>query len=536
MINQIREYFNKPRVRETLLLSLIAAINLIIKSHPASVLELGNDEVYYWTYALFPDWSHFDHPPMVGLTIQLFSLNLTFQSELIMRLGSLILSTLNIFILYYLVKKLYSRQAALISILLFTSSFYFNIICGLFILPDTPQIFFVLLALYFGLPSVIKRYPVKYDDYMLLLFGFFTGLAFLSKYHSLFLWLGFGLYIILHNRSWLKRPSLYISVLITLILMTPVFYWNLKNNFVSFTFHENRIDLLHSHINLKSFIQFNLGQFFYQNPILFIVFILALIAVFRNRKKIITDLSLVLIYLALPLILIFSVFSLFRSALPHWTGPAFICLIILSSDWLSDLYTRKGKRVIITILSSNLLFLGILVAGTLQINYGCILPVEKSSDPTRLGHNDFTLDMFGWKQAGIKFRQFLSKENIPPEDYENVKIISDEWFPAAHLDFYVAHPLKIDVLVPTNLRAAHKYYWINRTRHIQSGNKIFFITTSQHFFSPDGFKSIFSGITPKDTMHIDRNGVLVKNLFIYEMEGFKIDSLTSLFKEHIITR
>ncbi len=525
MINQIREYCNKPRVRETLLLILITTINLIIKSLPASVLELGNDEVYYWTYALFPDWSHFDHPPMVGLTIQLFSLNLAFQSELMLRLGSLILSTFNIFILYYLVKKLYSRQAAFISVLLFTSSFYFNIICGLFILPDTPQIFFVLLALYFGLPSVIKRDPAKKDDFRLLLFGFFTGLAFLSKYHSLFLWLGFALYIMLHNRSWLKRPSLYLSVLITIILMIPVFYWNLKNNFVSFTFHENRIDLLHSHINFKSFIQFNLGQFFYQNPILFIVFILALIAVFRKRKNKITDLNLVLTYLALPLILIFFIFSLFRSTLPHWTGPAFICLIILSSDWLSDLYTRKRKRVIITILCSNLLFLGILVAGTLQINYGCILPVEKSSDPTILGHNDFTLDMFGWKQAALKFRQFMSKEKIPPMDYENVKIISNEWFPAAHLDFYVAHPLKIDVLVPTNFGAAHKYYWINKTRHIQSGNRIFFITSSQHYFSPEGFKFIFPVIIPKDTMRIDRNGVIVKNLFIYEMTGFSADSV-----------
>lgn len=524
MINQIREYCRKPGTRETFFLILIAVINLIIKSIPAAILELGNDEVYYWTYALYPDWSHFDHPPMVGLTIQLFSLNLTFQSELMLRSGSLILSTLNIFILYYLVKKLFSLQAAIISILLSTSSFYFNIISGLFILPDTPQMFFVLLALYFGLPSIVNRNPVKRDGYMLVLFGFFTGLAFLSKYHSLFLWVGFGLYILLHNREWLRKPSLYLSVLITILLMVPVFYWNMKNNFISFTFHENRIDLLHSHINLKSFLQFNLGQFFYQNPILFVVFILALIAVFMKGKNQITDLNLLMTYLSLPLILFISLLSLFRSALPHWTGPAFICLIILSSEWLSDLFNRNRKRVIKTILCSNLLFIVILIAGTLQINYGCILPADKNTDPTSLGHNDFTLDMFGWKQAGNDFRRFLSKENIQSSDYRNVKLISNEWFPAAHLDFYVAHPLKIDLLVPTNLGASHKYYWINKTRHIQTGNKIFFLTSSQHFYSPEGFKSIFPVIIPKDTLRIERNGILVKNLFIYEMNGFKADS------------
>jgi 4-amino-4-deoxy-L-arabinose transferase-like glycosyltransferase len=145
MINRIAEYYGTTKGRERILLFLVVVINLIIKLIPAAVLELGNDEVYYWTYALFPDWSHFDHPPMVGLTIQLFSLNLRFQSEIFMRLGSLVLSSASVILLFYLVKKIYSQRAAFISILLFTSSFYFNIISGLFILPDTPQIFFILL-------------------------------------------------------------------------------------------------------------------------------------------------------------------------------------------------------------------------------------------------------------------------------------------------------------------------------------------------------------------------------------------------------
>jgi 4-amino-4-deoxy-L-arabinose transferase-like glycosyltransferase len=525
MIRKIGEYYRKPRVKEVFLISLIVALNLIIKLIPASVLELGNDEVYYWTYALFPDWSHFDHPPMVGLTIQLFSLNLTYQSELALRLGSLVLSTLDILILYFLVKKLYSWQAAFISILLFTSSVYFNVLCGLLILPDSPLIFFILLALYFGLPSIINHDPGKNDDIRLLLFGFFTGLAFLSKYHALFLWLGFGLYIIFHNRTWLKKPSLYLSILITLLLMLPVLYWNVKNNFISFTFHENRIGLLHSHINLKSFIQFNLGQFLYQNPVLFIVFILALISVWRKKDKI-TRINLLLIYLSLPLIFIVTLFSVFRSSvLPHWTGPVFICLIIISSEWLSDMYILKKKRVISIILFSNLLCFLFIGASTIQIKYGIILSASRDSDPSSLGHNDYTLDMFGWHQAATGFTQFLTKEKIPASDYSNVKIITSEWFPAAHLDFYIAHPLKIDVLVPRNLGAAHKYFWINNTRHIQQGNKIFFVTSSQHYFPPEGFKPIFSEIIPKDTLQIKRNGIPVKNLFIYEMKGLRMDSI-----------
>jgi hypothetical protein len=32
----------------------------------AGTIEFGNGEVYYWLYALHPDISHFDHPPMIG--------------------------------------------------------------------------------------------------------------------------------------------------------------------------------------------------------------------------------------------------------------------------------------------------------------------------------------------------------------------------------------------------------------------------------------------------------------------------------------
>ncbi len=238
MPNTNSGYLRNSNLSEKLFLLFIISINLIIKAIPASIIELGNDEAYYWTYAMFPDWSHFDHPPMVGFTIQLFSLNLTFDSELFIRLGSLLLSSASIVFLFYLVKKNYSSQTAFISTFLFTASIYFNIISGFFILPDTPQTFFVILSLYFGIPAITSLNPSKEDSFKLLLFGLFSGLAFLSKYHSLFLWFGFGLYVLINNRMWLKKPSLYLSLIITFIVMVPVIYWNINNNFISFTFHD----------------------------------------------------------------------------------------------------------------------------------------------------------------------------------------------------------------------------------------------------------------------------------------------------------
>ena len=507
---------NSKRTEKLFLLSVLF-LNLIIKAIPASLIELGNDEVYYWTYALFPDWSHFDHPPMVGIMIQLFTLNLTFTSELFMRLSSLILSSGSIIFLFYLVKRIYSRQAAFISVFLFTASIYFNILSGWFIQPDAPEMFFVILSLYFGIPAITAINPSKNDSSRMILFGLFSGLALLSKYNALFLWFGFGLYILIYNRRWLKNPSLYISLLITFIVLIPVIYWNINNNFISFTFHSSRIGLFSSPLNLSSFITFNAGQILYQNPVLFILFIFAVVSLFRRKRVRLTNTNILLLWLSIPMILIFTLFSLFKNTFPHWSGPAFIGLIILSSEWLSEKLINHRRFVLMSVLGANMLIVLMLILAPLQINSGLIYSSREEYNPKKVGENDFTLDMYAWKQAGLKFQQFLKKEGIKEEDNGRVKIISNKWFPAAHIDFYIAHPLNIDLLVSGALGDAHKYYWINKSRKINSSDKVYYITSSQQFFDPDELTWKFGNIIPKDTIEIKRNYKIVKNLFIYEL-------------------
>ena len=511
------EIFGNLKLTEKKFLFFIVFINLLLKALPASLVELGNDEVYYWTYALFPDWSHFDHPPMVGLAIQLFSLNLTLNSGFFIRLAALLLSSANIILLFNLVKKLYSIQAAYISSLLFTASVYFNVICGLFILPDTPQMFFVLLALVYGLPALTTVNPTRKDSLKIILFGLFTGLAFLSKYHSLFLWFGFGLYILWNDRRWLKRGSLYFSILVTLLMMIPVIYWNINNNFVSFTFHGSRIGLFNSPLRPDLFLQFILGQVLYQNPVLFVIYLLTLFSLFKKGRNVLTGIEKLLLCLSLPLILIFTLVSLFKDTLPHWTGPAYIGMIILSSGWLGGKLSSYRRTVINTLLGANAVLFLILLLGFIQVNYGILYPPNKNEEANQLGTKDVTLDMFGWHQAGLKFQQFLLKEGIEQKDFNKIKIISNNWFPAANIDFYIAHPLKIDLLVYGTLAQTHKYFWINKTRKISAGDKIYYMTSSQYFNNPEKLSSKFGQIVAKDTLRIRRNGKTVKNLFIYQM-------------------
>ena len=91
---------------------ILILISFIIRAFIAAFIELGNDEVYYWTYALFPDLSHFDHPPMVGFVIQIFSLNLLFDSEIFIRLAALVFGSINTWLIYSITYKLKDEKAA----------------------------------------------------------------------------------------------------------------------------------------------------------------------------------------------------------------------------------------------------------------------------------------------------------------------------------------------------------------------------------------------------------------------------------------
>ncbi|MGE5424707.1 MAG: ArnT family glycosyltransferase, partial [Syntrophothermus sp.] len=126
------------KIRKYLLILIL--ISFLIRAMAAWLIELGNDEVYYRLYALYPDWSHFDHPPMVGWIIQLFSLNLTLHSEFFLRLGFVVTGTFSTWIIFLIGKEISDDLTGLYAAILYTSSIYCSIIAGIFIMPDGPQV------------------------------------------------------------------------------------------------------------------------------------------------------------------------------------------------------------------------------------------------------------------------------------------------------------------------------------------------------------------------------------------------------------
>jgi hypothetical protein len=513
---------NRKIYRTFIILLILSAL---IRGFIAGFIELGNDEVYYWTYAKFPALSHFDHPPMVGLMIQLFTLNLTIDSEFFLRLAAVVLGTLSTGLMFMIGRHIKGPLTGLYAALLFTASFYGFILSGTFILPDTPQVFFWLLTMYLLLKSLPDRERMPHSRRILLLAGAASGMAMLSKYHSVFLLMGVFFYMLFYNRKWFTAKETYGALLLFLLLCIPVALWNIENDFISFTYHENRVGITASGFQPQYFLTELAGQFFYNNPVNVLIIITAMVALIRRRQFIQAEYKRIILWISVPLVLVFLSFSLFRSTLPHWTGPGYLGFILLAAAFLSE-PTRPGARIrlIPWPVATALVFL-LLVAVTAvgQIRYGWV-PLS------RWKLDDISHDMTGWKQLGEKFAPLAKWD----EDHSRIKkgspILTFRWFPAANFDYYVGRQINKPVYALGTLERIHKYHWINHIRgSLEQGTDAYYIALSDDYQTPASlYGALFDTILPADTLYITRGRDTIRTAFVFRMVDLKKEMVFSL--------
>ncbi len=525
------ENLSEKEIRRALL--ILIGVTTIIRIIVASSLELSVDEVYYWTYALYPDWSHFDHPPMVGLVIQLFSLDLFFDNEFFLRLGGIVFSIFNTLIIYSIGKSLLTQQSGirnsltgLYAALLFNGSVYCSVLAGNFIIPDTPQLLFWLLSLKYLIQVLPKKEIDRKASFTFLLACFFIGLAILSKYHGVFIWVGVGLYVLFYNRKWLTTPAFYLGMVLSALFVIPIVVWNIQNDWISFTFHGERVA---NQLRFRPDYLFTelFGQVAYNNPVNYVIIVISLIAAYKNKLLIDKDYLKILLLNGLPIWIVFTSFSFFRQTLPHWTGPAFTPLILIAAVYLGakteKLKLRKAQLLFPKQIKASIFLLyGLLLIAVVFINYypGTIGKTEKVS---KYGDTDFTLDMFGWKQIKSGFEKIVKRDIENNEMPLNAPIISPKYFPGTEIDYYVARPLGKKVFLLGSLNNIHKYAWINKKRgSLHEGEDVYMISTSNWYKDPfEYYENNFNQILPSDTIEIKRSGKLAYYAFIYKLKGYK---------------
>jgi len=495
----------------------LIAVSTAVRCLLAGLVELGNDEVYYFTYAVQPDWSHFDHPPLVGLFIRLFTLNLHWVNDLTLRLPAISGAALATWLIASCGQLLSNQRTGLIAAVLYTSSLYTSIIAGLFILPDSVQLVFWLAALYCMLKLLHTSRPEKENRY-LLLFGLFAGLATMCKVHGVFLWLGFAGYTISYDRRLLKNPYLYLSLGLTFLIISPILFWNIENQFVSWQFHSERVEARNS-LDLRSFLVAILGQIAYNNPVNVILFVMALSAIFRGAWTYKIPPFRLLLWCSLPIIVATTLVSLLRPTLPHWSGPGFLGLILITAVFIDDrLGTGQNQRFSRLSKASVAIISTVILSGILVINHYPGTLGDRSTE--KMGSGDFTLDMYGWKALRPEFEKIRNEDIRTGQMSANAPLLINNWFPGGHLYHYIAYPLGMRLLGVGPVNALHKFWWLNSINGtLDTGGDAYFIAPSNYFTDPTELHDLSFGIV-KNPVRIaqKRNGRVARYWYIYRLK------------------
>ena len=315
-----------------LLIAFFTAIRIVV----APTFGLGVDEAHYILYAVNLDLSYVDHPPLVGWVHAPFYL-LFGSSELFVRLPAILLFALTSFLAYLFTMEISgSKRTSLVAVLALNSSFLFNAM-ALMLLPES-----LLLVLIFPLISVIRNMEEKGDLKSFVFLGLILGLCGLAKYTSIILVPSILVYFVFRKR-WDLIFSAYtaVSVAVALLFISPVLYWNLQNDYLSFRYQWSHV-MGPSHLKVLSFLSSVGAQAGAFSPFLFGIALYGFYKGFRSQDE--------RIWLSILFggsVLAFSLYvSLYDLSLPHWASLFYLLFIPIGVYELSIDGSASRRKVL----------------------------------------------------------------------------------------------------------------------------------------------------------------------------------------------
>lgn len=478
---------------------IIFFTSLAFRLFLAAGLGAGFDEAYYYAYSLRPSLSYFDHPPIVGFLAGYFPYLTGIASALTIRLSAVFLYSITGLLLYQLARQFVDEPKAVWAMLLFHVTPIFFLLAGIFILPDVGLVIFWILTL-------TAFYRILFKDGRIadwLLAGLTTGFAMLSKYHGLLLGFFLVLYLLCYDRKKLLSPGLYLYGLVTLLIFSPVLFWNAQHNWISFTFQSARA--VGNGIRLDTFGQALGGQMGYLTPMIFLPVLYIFFKVIRNAlfKKHLPD-KFYLFFGLLP-VMLFLLISLFRPILPHWTLCGYIVLTIPLAALIEPAFRqRQWVRSLVYVSVGFLIML--LTIMFLHTRFG-ILRLDKLAAKGLISERDVemdaTLDMYGWE----KINHYLADNKVSPD---SLFLFTPKWMLSGQVELATRGRFTVMCFNEGDPRG---YGIWDKQLDVLGRDAICFYTNRYRANPAVEFTEHFTAIGATDSIFVYRGGRIAKTLY-----------------------
>jgi 4-amino-4-deoxy-L-arabinose transferase-like glycosyltransferase len=305
----------------------------LIRLFVAPLFGLGVDEAHYVLYAKYLDWSYVDHPPLVGW-VHLPFLYLFGTNEFLARLPAILIFAAASYCAYLFILRItQSIRLSLLSVFALNCSFMFNAL-GLMLLPDSLLLLFIFLLIF-----IVEKIDREKKPLDFILLGVLLGLMGLAKYTSILLVPPLIIFFLMKKRyDVLFSPYMFLAALIALIFISPVIYWNITHDFISFRYQGGHVfgSLATS---FKNFIESLAAQFGAYSPFLFIIAFYGFFKTLRSPN----------IYLRLAVLfggtimVFFLLTSFYERTLPHWPSVFYLLFIPVGTYTLLQAQ-EKWKR------------------------------------------------------------------------------------------------------------------------------------------------------------------------------------------------
>ncbi len=398
-------------------------------------LGLSVDEAHYALYAAHPALSYFDHPPLVGW-VQWPLVALGAPGALLRLLPGLL--WLGTVLLVYRVTlhmavapglapdagtRLQSERAGCWAVTALLLAPLLHIL-GIGLLPDTLLMAWSAALM---LQTIRLMQPGQVDRLApWLLLGTLLGLAGLSKYTAIFTAAAVALCLLsLHGLALLRKPGLWLALLLALALVSPVAIWNAQNHWVSFVYQARHgAGSSWQALHLLRFLVVQLLAF---GPLL--------LWGWAGARHVAPGARVLLAFFAIPFAVL-AYLSGGGSSLPHWTAPAWVALAPFAGIGLAGSW-NAGRRLRVKALFA-LQALACIGLPALMLSAGMpFLEGKAASAESSDAPNPFA-DLHGWNAAGARAAALAAQQGLDAVAVQN-------WTLASRIGWY-ARPLKVHVL------------------------------------------------------------------------------------------
>jgi len=293
----------------------------------AASLGLGIDESYMVAAGRQLRLGYFDHPPIAWWLAWASAHLLGSDAPIVVRLPFIALFALTTWLMYRVTAALFGARAGLWAAVLANLCPVIGVTAGTWVLPDGP-LFAALLGATLCLIAALPTEGRAAWGWWLGA-GISAGLALSSKYSAALTILGAIGFLLTEreSRRWLLRPHPYVAGLAALVVFTPVLIWNARHGWVSFLFQGGRAE----------------GRFNPLGPVLTLaggalfllpwVWLPLVVCGFDALRRGPADKGRwLLLCLAAPPLIFFTLISLWSRVLFHWAAPGYLMLLPLLGD------------------------------------------------------------------------------------------------------------------------------------------------------------------------------------------------------------